>query len=336
MDSPLDSFPSEDPSPASSRPPALRARVRRLYARYGITRARLAPLVIRTRETLSRLRVSVVARAHATAGALGRGARALTRESRALTVTTGAHAAVIGRAIDTHAAAAARALGAHARSVARALARGIAGWRARDGWERWPRRRTDAGLALAGATAANPGRPHAPAAGTRSDLWVIAIAALTSAGVSLLTVWLWSPDLTAVADQAAAIAEVPDVSALATPVPPQESPGTPSAVAVATGASATDRTDAARAPAPAPSRLVVITQPAGARVTVDGVGWGVSPVTIRYLPPGARRVRVTKAGYRGEERIVRLDEAVAPTVRISLRRVTEQRARASDPSADHE
>ena len=52
--------------------------------------------------------------------------------------------------------------------------------------------------------------------------------------------------------------------------------------------------------------LIVITEPAGGRVTVDGIGWGVTPVTIRYLPFGARRIRVTKDGYVVEERVVRL------------------------------
>src|SRR5262245_56987627 len=35
--------------------------------------------------------------------------------------------------------------------------------------------------------------------------------------------------------------------------------------------------------------LVVSSQPAGARVTVNGIGWGATPVTIRYLSPGLKR-----------------------------------------------
>jgi hypothetical protein len=69
-----------------------------------------------------------------------------------------------------------------------------------------------------------------------------------------------------------------------------------------------------RPPAPAVSvesrsdgELLVTTQPAGGRVTVDGVGWGTTPVRIRYLEFGAKRIRVTKDGYAAVERTVRLD-----------------------------
>ena len=67
-----------------------------------------------------------------------------------------------------------------------------------------------------------------------------------------------------------------------------------------------------RATAAAPSGLVVITQPEGARVTINGVGWGMTPLTIGHLPPGAKRVRVTKPGYRSEERVVAKDRSGPP------------------------
>ena len=50
--------------------------------------------------------------------------------------------------------------------------------------------------------------------------------------------------------------------------------------------------------------LIVTTEPPGGRVTVDGIGWGTTPVTIRNLPPGPKHVRVTKDGYGVEERVV--------------------------------
>lgn len=67
-------------------------------------------------------------------------------------------------------------------------------------------------------------------------------------------------------------------------------------------------------------QLTVITDPAGARVTVNGIGWGVTPVTIRYLDPGAKRVRVTREGYMTEERLIQV-EAAGPTttLRIAMR-----------------
>jgi cytoskeletal protein RodZ len=68
------------------------------------------------------------------------------------------------------------------------------------------------------------------------------------------------------------------------------------------------------------SRLVITSNPAGARVTVDGIGWGFTPVTVRYLPPGTKAVRVTKDGYIGRERRVNVSgdgETVA--VQLTLR-----------------
>ncbi len=65
--------------------------------------------------------------------------------------------------------------------------------------------------------------------------------------------------------------------------------------------------------------LVVHSTPPGARVTVNGVGWGETPIAIRYLPMGLLRVRVAKPDYRGQERTVLLThEQPATTLRLSL------------------
>jgi hypothetical protein len=73
--------------------------------------------------------------------------------------------------------------------------------------------------------------------------------------------------------------------------------------------------------------LVVHSTPRGARVTVNGVGWGVTPVAIRYLPLGALRVRINKADYGVQERIVTLS-AAEPTrmLRVSLPELARRRA----------
>jgi transcriptional regulator with XRE-family HTH domain len=69
-------------------------------------------------------------------------------------------------------------------------------------------------------------------------------------------------------------------------------------------------------------RLVVQSTPAGARVTVNGVGWGVTPVAIRYLPFGTMRVRLVKENYRAAERLVELTPgAPASTMRVTLPRI---------------
>jgi cytoskeleton protein RodZ len=53
--------------------------------------------------------------------------------------------------------------------------------------------------------------------------------------------------------------------------------------------------------------LDISSDPAGAQVTVDGIGWGVTPLRIQHLPLGYKRLRLTQAGYLGEERAVTLD-----------------------------
>ncbi len=67
------------------------------------------------------------------------------------------------------------------------------------------------------------------------------------------------------------------------------------------------------------TELVVTTQPAGARVTVNEIGWGIAPVTIRYLPAGDKRIRVSKEGYATEERVVRVAEGHRRMLDIRLR-----------------
>jgi cytoskeletal protein RodZ len=86
-------------------------------------------------------------------------------------------------------------------------------------------------------------------------------------------------------------------------------PGTPRAGGAADAVTATGGDDVAVEPRPASVRAVageiaIVTEPAGARVTIDGTGWGTTPVTVRHLPFGAKRVRVTRDGYGSQERTV--------------------------------
>jgi cytoskeleton protein RodZ len=72
-------------------------------------------------------------------------------------------------------------------------------------------------------------------------------------------------------------------------------------------------------PAATEGQLVVMSDPPGARVTVNGVGWGSTPITIKYLPLGEKRVRLTMPGYISEERTVRVDgRRPSATVRVTL------------------
>jgi cytoskeleton protein RodZ len=69
---------------------------------------------------------------------------------------------------------------------------------------------------------------------------------------------------------------------------------------------------------PASTALVVITEPREARVAVNGIGWGSTPITIQHLSPGDKRIRVTKDGYQAVERVIRVAEDQSTTVNIQL------------------
>ena len=69
------------------------------------------------------------------------------------------------------------------------------------------------------------------------------------------------------------------------------------------------------------TELLITSEPAGARVTVDGIGWGLTPVTIRHLTPGTRHVRLTKDGYQSEERAARVAGDGLHALHVSLRAV---------------
>jgi hypothetical protein len=65
--------------------------------------------------------------------------------------------------------------------------------------------------------------------------------------------------------------------------------------------------------------LVITTEPAGARVTVNGIGWGTTPVSISHLPSGVQRVRVVKDQFKSEERVVTVREGHAGNIAITLK-----------------
>ena len=93
----------------------------------------------------------------------------------------------------------------------------------------------------------------------------------------------------------------------------------PPALAVTSSVDLNGVPNAADAPAAEMStQLVVRTRPEGARVTVDGIGWGTSPVAIRHLPPGDKRIRVSKPGYGSSERVVAVGAGNRESVLIAL------------------
>jgi cytoskeletal protein RodZ len=100
--------------------------------------------------------------------------------------------------------------------------------------------------------------------------------------------------------------------------PAMETAGTHALVASNVDVAVTTEGEA-RASADSVTELVVTTQPPGTRVTVNGIGWGTAPITIRHLPPGDKRIRVSKEGYATEERLVRLAKGHRRMLDIQLR-----------------
>ncbi len=56
-------------------------------------------------------------------------------------------------------------------------------------------------------------------------------------------------------------------------------------------------------------------------MTIDGIGWGQTPVTVKNVSLGGRTVRVTHDGYAAHESVVRLDaDEPTRTLNVALRR----------------
>jgi cytoskeletal protein RodZ len=117
----------------------------------------------------------------------------------------------------------------------------------------------------------------------------------------------------------AATAETPQVvrasntsPASAPPAPAQTAPA---AVATSGPSEAPAATDAR--PDVTEGQIVVTSEPAGARVTINGVGWGETPLTVRFLPLGTKRVRLTMQGYVSQERVVSIGPE-RPNARLNV------------------
>jgi hypothetical protein len=72
-------------------------------------------------------------------------------------------------------------------------------------------------------------------------------------------------------------------------------------------------------PSPAGDMLVITSVPAGARVTVNGIGWGTTPLTIAHLPAGEQRVRIVKEQFHSEERVLHVGEQRPGRVAVTLK-----------------
>jgi cytoskeleton protein RodZ len=165
--------------------------------------------------------------------------------------------------------------------------------------------------------------PPAPAPTVATVAWPLIPAALVAAMVAVLAVTIWSREAS-VARSSESIRTpvhedaVPASVPRASPAAGRSVPPPPADIAVAAVPSgmATPRPagdTAAEIPATLDAsesasspQLVVSSDPPGSRVVVDGIARGTTPLTIQYLPMGAKRVRVVRDGYVSEERTVRL------------------------------
>jgi hypothetical protein len=97
----------------------------------------------------------------------------------------------------------------------------------------------------------------------------------------------------------------------------------PSSATPAPGVQATGGTSIAITPVSSAGegQLRVTSTPSGARVTVNGIGWGQTPLTIEHLSPGMKSVRVTSEGYASQDRLVDLRSArPVATLHVTLTR----------------
>jgi cytoskeletal protein RodZ len=156
-----------------------------------------------------------------------------------------------------------------------------------------------------------PANPPPPAPATPTRVLSNYAPAMVGLVVLVIAVAGWSSFERGVASKGAAETPASVIAPPAAPLP-SEVAGAPTIETVADSV-------ADSAPAPSgPTELAIRTQPEGARVTVNGIGWGTSPVTIRHLEPGEKRIRVTMDGYAASERSVTIDQGRRETIRIRL------------------
>jgi cytoskeleton protein RodZ len=139
---------------------------------------------------------------------------------------------------------------------------------------------------------------------------------LLMAIVGLTTLLLWNRD--AASWSSGVPAAPPASTATAPPQATEIAPQTP-ATPPPTAAVAAPDPDGPSVAAVSPV-LVVTSHPLGARVVVDGIGRGTTPVTIEYLSLGEKTVRVLYDGYVSEQRSVSLTpKQPAVTLHVELR-----------------
>jgi hypothetical protein len=166
-------------------------------------------------------------------------------------------------------------------------------------------------------SAATPTRPASATTSTQIAAASTAPSAQAAAPPTVAAVAKEAPKTNAIAGPAAA---APTVTPVRRPTEARTAAVTPVSRSSARSAAAPSvRRPSARTSAVPPARLVITTTPPGAVVTVDGIGWGATPARIGFLPPGTKRVRVTKDGYASQERSIRVGDEGTARLNVVLR-----------------
>jgi cytoskeletal protein RodZ len=175
--------------------------------------------------------------------------------------------------------------------------------------------------ALAPAEPREPSRATPRSNQSTSPLPYIAVAV---AGIAVVAVLFGRASVEPTSQLAPAVGTAgAAISQSQTSASSPEQPSTPESVA-SDVAPASVVTQAAAEPTQAPvqvvtgAELIITTEPEGARVTVNGIGWGSSPVRIPYLEAGQKTIRVSKEGYVAVERVLHVDEGRRQTLNIRL------------------
>jgi len=140
----------------------------------------------------------------------------------------------------------------------------------------------------------NAGRPAQTASG------VAKLAGAEGPGAPLVTPPSASPESTGARTPTGATGSQPQPTGLTPPT------GQASGAAVVT---------------PSAGQLRITSVPNGARVTINGIGWGQTPVTVSNLPLGTKTVRLTSDGYASQQRTIELSSGdTSAAVHVALRR----------------
>ena len=157
--------------------------------------------------------------------------------------------------------------------------------------------------------------PHVrtPLPEPRSRNWSVYLALGLLTAATLWAASRWQTQFAPIVDPPAGATEPLATTAPPSALPPSETrtADVPAAVAVAPPVETA-------LPPVTDFELLVTSSPEGARVLIDGIARGRTPIAIRHLDAGTRRVRVVLDGYVGAESVVRLADRASTSVHVDL------------------